>query len=157
MMNSVQLIGRLTRDPELRYTGDQRAIASFTIAIDRPPRQDGTKEADFPRITVFGKQAENCGKYLTKGRLVGIEGRIQTGSYTNRNGDKVYTTDVVANRVEFLEWGDRQERPAGGWQPQQNAGWQQPGSDWQQPQEQRPQQGSVPPAFEAIDDDDLPF
>ena len=107
-MNSVQLIGRLTRDPEVRYTGDQMAIASFSIAIDRPPRRDGTKETDFPRITVFGKQAENCEKYLAKGRLVGIEGRIQTGSYTNRNGDKVYTTDVVANRVEFLEWGDRQ-------------------------------------------------
>ena len=107
-MNSVQLIGRLTRDPEVRYTGDQMAIATFSIAIDRPPRRDGTKETDFPRITVFGRQAENCEKYLVKGRLVGIEGRIQTGSYTNRNGDKVYTTDVVANRVEFLEWGDRQ-------------------------------------------------
>lgn len=107
-MNSVQLIGRLTRDPEVRYTGNQMAVATFSIAIDRPPKPDGTKETDFPRITVFGRQAENCEKYLVKGRLVGIEGRIQTGSYTNRNGDKVYTTDVVANRVEFLEWGDRQ-------------------------------------------------
>jgi single-strand DNA-binding protein len=89
------------------------AIASFSIAIDRPPRRDGTKETDFPRITVFGRQAENCEKYLVKGRLVGIEGRLQTGSYTNRNGDKVYTTDVVANRVEFLEWGDRQGQSQG--------------------------------------------
>ena len=112
-MNSVQLIGRLTRDPEVRYTQDQMAIASFSIAIDRPPRRDGTKETDFPRITVFGRQAENCEKYLVKGRLVGIEGRLQTGSYTNRNGDKVYTTDVVANRVEFLEWGDRQGQSQG--------------------------------------------
>ncbi|MCR5134056.1 MAG: single-stranded DNA-binding protein [Clostridiales bacterium] len=107
-MNSVALIGRLTRDPEIRYTGDQMAIATFSIAIDRPPRRDGTKETDFPRITVFGRQAENCEKYLKKGRMVGVTGRIQTGSYTNKNGDKIYTTDIVADRVEFLEWGDRE-------------------------------------------------
>lgn len=107
-MNSVALIGRLTRDPEVRYTGDQMAIATFSIAIDRPPRRDGTRETDFPRITVFGRQAENCEKYLKKGRMVGVTGRIQTGSYTNKNGDKVYTTDIVADRVEFLEWGDRE-------------------------------------------------
>ena len=107
-MNSVALIGRLTRDPEIRYTGDQMAIATFSIAIDRPPRRDGTRETDFPRITVFGRQAEHCEKYLKKGRMVGVTGRIQTGSYTNKNGDKVYTTDIVADRVEFLEWGDRE-------------------------------------------------
>lgn len=107
-MNSVALIGRLTRDPEIRYTGDQMAIATFSIAIDRPPRRDGTRETDFPRITVFGRQAENCEKYLKKGRMVGVTGRIQTGNYTNKNGDKVYTTDIVADRVEFLEWGDRE-------------------------------------------------
>ena len=107
-MNSVALIGRLTRDPEIRYTGDQMAIATFSIAIDRPPRRDGTRETDFPRITVFGRQAENCEKYLKKGRMVGVTGRIQTGSYTNKNGDKVYATDIVADRVEFLEWGDRE-------------------------------------------------
>ena len=107
-MNSVALIGRLTRDPEIRYTGDQMAIATFSIAIDRPPRRDGTRETDFPRITVFGRQAENCEKYLKKGRMVGVTGRIQTGSYTNKNGDKVYTTDIVADRVECLEWGDRE-------------------------------------------------
>ena len=107
-MNSVALIGRLTRDPEIRYTGDQMAIATFSSAIDRPPRRDGTRETDFPRITVFGRQAENCEKYLKKGRMVGVTGRIQTGSYTNKNGDKVYTTDIVADRVEFLEWGDRE-------------------------------------------------
>ena len=107
-MNAVQLIGRLTKDPETRYTDDQMAIARFTIAIDRPPR-DGKKEADFPNVVVFGKQAENCGKYTAKGKLIGIEGRIQTGSYTNKNGDKVYTTDVIANRVEFIEWADKQK------------------------------------------------
>lgn len=107
-MNNVTLIGRLTRDPETRE-GSNVAVANFSIAIDRPPKKDGTREADFPRIVVFGKQAENCLQYLSKGRLVAIEGRIQTGSYTNRNGDKVYTTDVVANRVEFLERGTTQQ------------------------------------------------
>lgn len=114
-MNSVVLIGRLTRDPELRYTaGSQMAVASFTVAIDRPVRAGGEKQTDFPRVTVFGKQAENCEKFLAKGRLVGVQGRIQTGSYTNKDGVTVYTTDVVADRVEFLEWGDRGERSQGG-------------------------------------------
>lgn len=113
-MNSVQLIGRLTRDPEIRYTsGSQMAVASFTIAIDRPTRAGGERQADFPRITVFGKQAETCEKYLTKGRKVAIEGRIQTGSYQDKDGRTVYTTDVVANRVEFIDWGDRQQSQGG--------------------------------------------
>lgn len=117
-MNAVQLIGRLTKDPEIRYAEGQMAIARFTVAIDRPPR-DGKKEADFPNVVVFGKQAENCGKYTAKGKLIGIEGRIQTGSYTNKNGDKVYTTDVIANRVEFIEWADKQkeEQNSFGFQP----------------------------------------
>ena len=114
-MNSVVLIGRLTRDPELRYTaGSQMAVASFTVAIDRPVRAGGEKQTDFPRVTVFGKQAENCEKFLAKGRLFGVQGRIQTGSYTNKDGVTVYTTDVVADRVEFLECGDRGERSQGG-------------------------------------------
>lgn len=103
-MNNVVLIGRLTKDPELRYTsGSQTAVCSFTLAINRPTRQGEDQRADFPRIIVFGKTAENCEKYLSKGRLVGIQGSIQTGSYKNKNGDNVYTTDVIANRVEFLE------------------------------------------------------
>ncbi len=106
-MNSVQLIGRLTRDPEVRYTASQMAVATFTLAIDRPTRAGEERKADFPRITVFGRQAENCEKYLAKGRKVAIEGRIQTGSYQGKSGETVYTTDVVANRVEFIEWGDR--------------------------------------------------
>ena len=106
-MNSVVLIGRLTRDPELRYTTSQMAVATFSLAIDRPVRAGKERETDFPRITVFGKQAENCEKYLAKGRMAAVQGRLQTGSYTNKDGVKVYTTDVVADRVEFLEWGDR--------------------------------------------------
>ena len=109
-MNNVALIGRLTRDPEVRYTpSTQMAVATFSIAIDRPVRAGGERQTDFPRITVFGKQAENCEKYLAKGRLVGVQGRLQTGSYKNKDGATVYTTDVVADRVEFLEWGDRQQ------------------------------------------------
>lgn len=104
-MNSVVLIGRLTRDPDLRYTaGTQMAVATFTVAIDRPVRAGGERQTDFPRVTVFGKQAENCEKFLAKGRLVGVQGRLQTGSYKNKDGVTVYTTDVVADRVEFLEW-----------------------------------------------------
>lgn len=120
-MNNVVLIGRLTRDPEVRYTqGNQMAIASFTVAIDRPVKPGAEKQTDFPRVTCFGKQAENCKKFLAKGRLVAVQGRIQTGSYTNKDGVAVYTTDVVADRVEFLEWGDR---PAQNNVPQQQQGY----------------------------------
>lgn len=101
-MNTVILIGRLTKDPEVRYIESQLAIARFSIAVDREGKEKG---ADFPSIIVFGKQAENCERYLSKGRKVAIQGSIQTGSYTNKDGNKVYTTEVVANRVEFLDWG----------------------------------------------------
>ena len=142
-MNNVSLIGRLTRDPEVKYTSEsQTAVARFSIAINRGKDKDGNdKGADFPNIVVFGKQAENCERFLTKGRLVGIEGRIQTGSYTNKDGNKVYTTDVVANRVEFLEWGDR----AGG-------------SGFGMGQSSAPQSDmGIPEGFSAIDDEDIPF
>lgn len=106
-MNCVQLVGRLTRDPEVRYTpSTQLAVARFSLAIDRIVGQGKEKQTDFPRIVVFGKQAENCEKYLEKGRKVAVQGRIQTGSYKNKDGATVYTTEVVADRVEFLEWGD---------------------------------------------------
>jgi len=111
-MNSVTLIGRLTRDPEVKYTASQLAVATFSIAIDRPVKKGDDKKTDYPRINVFGKQAENCEKYLAKGRLVGVQGRIQTGSYTDRSGNTIYTTDVAAERVEFLEWGDHKQGPA---------------------------------------------
>ena len=102
-MNSVVLIGHLVRDPETRYTsGTQMAVCTFTIAIDRQTK-DGEKKTDYPRVTVFGKQAENCERFLKKGRLVGVQGRLQTGSYKNKHDETIYTTDVVADRVEFLE------------------------------------------------------
>ena len=107
-MNSVILIGRLTRDPEVRYTaGTQMAVATFTLAVDRIGAKE--KTTDFPRVTVFGKQAENCERFLKKGRLCGIQGRLQTGSYTNKDGSTVYTTDVVADRVQFLEWTEKKQ------------------------------------------------
>lgn len=116
-MNSVVLIGRLTRDPEVRYTSNtQTAVCHFSIAVDRPRTQGREQTADFIRITVFGRQAENCGRYLAKGRQVAIQGRIQTGSYKNREGQTVYTTDVIANNVEFLG------SPQGSGQTRDNAG-----------------------------------
>lgn len=110
MANLVFLIGRLTKDPETRYTsGSQMAVCTFTLAVDRPTKQGEEKKADFPRITVFGRQAENCEKYLSKGKKVAVQGRIQTGSYQNSQGQKIYTTDVIAERIEFLEWGEQKK------------------------------------------------
>ena len=106
-MNSVVLIGRLARDPELSYTpSNQTAVCKFTIAVDRPRRNGEDAGADFIRITVWGRQAETCDRYLSKGRQVAVSGRIQTGSYKNREGVTVYTTDVVADRVEFIGSGN---------------------------------------------------
>ena len=102
-MNQVVLIGNLARDPELSYSPNtQMPICHFTIAVSRPRRNGEDQGADFIRITVFDRQAENCNRYLTKGSKVAVQGRIQTGSYKNREGVTVYTTDVVANNVEFL-------------------------------------------------------
>ena len=109
-MNQVFLTGRLTKDPETRYTsGSQTAVCTFTLAVDRPTKQGEEKKADFPRITVFGRQAENCEKYLSKGKKVAVQGRLQTGSYKNSQGQTVYTTDVVAERIEFIEWGEQKK------------------------------------------------
>lgn len=100
-MNKVQLIGNLTRDPETRYsTGEnQTAICRFSIAINTG--YGDKQKTDYPQIVVFGKQAENCDRYLKKGNKVAISGRIQTGSY-EKDGQKIYTTEVVAEQVEFL-------------------------------------------------------
>lgn len=109
-MNTVVLIGRLIKDPETRYTaGTQLAVTTFTLAVDRLTKPGEEKKADFPRVIVFGKQAENCERYLGKGRRVAVHGRIQTDKYTNQNGATVYTTDVIADRVEFLDSANKQE------------------------------------------------
>ena len=102
-MNKVVLIGRLTRDPELRYTGNNTPVATFSLAVDRGfSNQQGEREADFINIVVWNKQAENVKNYLTKGSQVGIDGRIQTRTYDDKDGQKIYVTEVVANNVEFL-------------------------------------------------------
>lgn len=102
-MNKVFLIGRLTRDPELRYTGNNTAVATFSLAVNRPfTGQSGERETDFINIVVWRKQAENVKNYLSQGSQVAIDGRIQTRSYDDNNGQKRYVTEVVADNVEFL-------------------------------------------------------
>ena len=101
-MNVVVLTGRLTKDVELSYTTTGTAKATFTLAVDRIKKTED-QTADFIRITVWSAQAENCNRYLHKGSKCAVHGRIQTGSYKDRNGQTVWTTDVIAERVEFLD------------------------------------------------------
>jgi single-strand DNA-binding protein len=144
ILNNVVLIGRLTRDPELRYIPNSGTpVSTFTLAVDKNLSKEKKMEmesknqptADFIRIVVWGKQAENCANFLNKGKLVGINGRIQTGSYDDKDGKRVYTTDVVANSVEFLEWGDNNQKSSGS-----------TGSDF-----------SDIDGFHPTDNDDIPF
>jgi single-strand DNA-binding protein len=103
-MNRVVLVGRLTAKPELRYTGSNVPFARFTIAVNRTfSSSNGERETDFINCIIWRKQAENICNYLDKGSLVSLEGRIQTGSYDDKDGNKRYTTDVVADNVQFLE------------------------------------------------------
>lgn len=104
MLNRVILIGRLTRDPELRYTPSGVAVTQFTLAVDRPfTNQQGEREADFIMVVTWRKLAETCANYLSKGRLTAVEGRIQVRNYENSEGRRVYVTEVVADNVRFLE------------------------------------------------------
>ncbi len=103
-MNKVVLIGRLTRDPEIRYTSNNIAATNFTLAVNRNyQNQNGVREADFINIVMWRKQAETAKKYLSKGSLIAIEGRIQTRNYDGADGKKVYVTEVLADSFEFLE------------------------------------------------------
>lgn len=107
-MNKVVLIGRLTKDPELKFTpGNGTAVTTLTLAIDRKFLKDGQKEADFIPIVIWGKQAEATANYMTKGKLIGISGRIQTRNYDAKDGTKRYVTEVIADEIQFLEWGDK--------------------------------------------------
>ena len=106
-MNAVNLIGRLTKDPELRYTANNFPMCSFTLAIDRQGKEE--KKTNFIPVKVLGKTAENVSKFLFKGKLAGVEGEIQTDSYEAKDGSKRYTWEVLAYRVEFLEWGEKKE------------------------------------------------
>ena len=103
-MNKVILMGRLTRDPEVHYaSGDNLAIARYTLAVDRRFHRDGEATADFINCVTFGRAAEFAEKYLRQGTKIAVSGRIQTGSYTNRDGHKVYTTEIVVEEQEFAE------------------------------------------------------
>ena len=104
-MNKVILVGRLTRDPEVRYSqgAEQTAIARYSLAVDRRFKRDGEATADFINCVAFGKSGEFAKKYLHKGIKIAITGRIQTGSYTNKEGQKIYTTDSVVEEQEFCE------------------------------------------------------
>lgn len=106
-MNKVVLIGRLTKDPELKYTpGSGTAVTTITLAVDRRFSKDNQKEADFIPVVVWGKSAESTAQYMAKGRLMGVSGRIQTRSYEAKDGGRRYVTEVVAEEVQFLEWGN---------------------------------------------------
>ena len=102
-MNKVILMGRLAKDPDVRYSADNKAFARYSLAVDRRFSQEGQPTADFINCVAFGKNAEFAEKYLHKGTKIVDVGRIQTGSYTNRDGQKVYTTDVVVEEHEFCE------------------------------------------------------
>lgn len=132
MLNRVILIGRLTRDPELRYTPSGVAATQFTLAVDRPfTGQNGEREADFIPVVTWRQLAETCANYLRKGRLTAVEGRIQIRHYENNEGKRVYVTEIVADSVRFLESAN------GGNQAKRD--------------DAPPDRGSVP------HDDDLPF
>lgn len=161
MINRVVLVGRLTKDPELRYTPSGVAIARFTLAVNRAfSNQAGEREADFINCTVWRKPAENVANFLKKGSLAGVEGRIQTGSYEGQDGKRVYTTEVVADSVQFLEprnSGAGAERSSG--QTYGNSSYQ---------QNQAPNQSAYNTNLDAdpfssnsgpidVSDDDLPF
>ena len=119
-MNKVCLIGRLTRDPELRYTSSNRAVASFTLAVNRQfTNQSGEREADFIPIVVWGKQAENVKNYINQGSQVAVEGRIQTRSYDDQNGQRRYVTEVVVENIDFV--GTRRDNSQSTQQPSFNS------------------------------------
>lgn len=164
MINRVVLVGRLTKDPDLRYTPSGDAVARFTLAVNRNfSNAQGEKEADFINCTVWRKQAENTANFLKKGSLAGVEGRIQTGSYEGQDGKRVYTTEVVADSVQFLEpkssqdgrQGSGGQRQDNGYQNQQGSHQQQQNNNYQQRVDQDPFSSGSGPI--EVSDDDLPF
>lgn len=143
MLNRVVLVGRLTKDPEFRTTQNGVSVANFTLAVNRNfKNKNGEQQADFINVVVFRQQADNVNNYLSKGNLAGVDGRIQSRSYENKEGQRVFVTEVVADSVQFLEPKNNN---------QQN----------NQPQQQRGQAPAGNNPFgnnnADIDDDDLPF
>ena len=151
MINRTVLVGRLTKDPELKYTSSNIAFARFTMAVNRTfTGPSGEREADFIQCIVWRKQAENLARFVRKGSLVGIEGRIQTGSYDDKDGIRKYTTDVVCDSVQFLE-------PKG--QDNNNNNSQDRGFNNDHKQnfyEEKPQKKQSVPSID-VTEDDLPF
>ena len=118
MLNNVVLVGRLTKDLELRYTPSNQAVATFTLAVKRNFKsQNGEREADFINCVIWRQQAENLANWAKKGALIGITGRIQTRNYENQQGQRVYVTEVVADNFQLLESKDRSNQPQGNTQP----------------------------------------
>lgn len=148
-MNKVILMGRLTRDPEVRYSqGDNAtAIARFTLAVDRRIKRDNEASVDYINCVSLGRSAEFAEKYFHKGTKIVIVGRIQTGSYTNKDGQKVYTTDIVIEEQDFAESKAASQ--------QNNSGNAQNASNNQQAQQPKPQ--TSPDGFMSADDEGLPF
>ncbi len=170
MINRVVLVGRLTKEPEYRVTPSGVQVATFTLAINRTfTNQNGERQADFINCVVFRTPAENVNKYLNKGNLAGIEGRLQSRSYENNEGKRVYVTEVVCDSVQFLEPKSNNQQQSNYQRPQYNQqqGYQQ--QNYQQPNNyQQPQNNQYPapqqhnPFTNAngpidINDDDLPF
>ncbi|AYP68795.1 helix-destabilizing protein [Bacillus phage vB_BpsM-61] len=154
MLNRVVLVGRLTKDPELRFTPSGVAVANFTLAVNRAfSNAEGEREADFINCVVWRKPAENVANYLKKGSLAGVDGRIQTRSYDNNEGRRVFITEVVAESVQFLEPKGSQQKPSG-----QGGQGSRPGNDYSN---QRANFNEDPFANDGkpidISDDDLPF
>ncbi len=157
MLNKAILMGRITRDPELRYTPNNVAVCTFTVAIDRRfVRQGEERQADFINVVAWRQQAEFVAKYFTKGRMINVVGSIQTRSWDDQNGTKRYATEVIADEINFC--GDsRSDNGQGGQTPSYNNS-----APQQYQQQSAPQQfnngPSQPGGFEPIDvDDDLPF
>lgn len=152
MINRVVLVGRLTKDPEFRTTQSGVDVATFTLAVNRNfTNAQGEREADFINIIVFRKQAHNVNNYLSKGKLAGVDGRIQSRSYENQEGRRIFVTEVVADSVQFLE----PKNSNGG---QQDTYQQQTKSQTQRGQNTKPQgQNPFANAPENLDIDDLPF
>ena len=149
-MNKVVLMGRLTRDPEVRYSAGENAlaIARYTLAVDRRFRRDGEATADFINCVSFGRTAEFAEKYFRQGLRIVVSGRIQTGSYTNREGQKVYTTEVVVEEQEFAESKAASQQNNSGAERTYSGGQQA-----KQPQQSR----TSSDGFMDVDDDVLPF
>ncbi|HCQ3582614.1 TPA: single-stranded DNA-binding protein [Staphylococcus aureus] len=156
MLNRTILVGRLTRDPELRTTQSGVNVASFTLAVNRTfTNAQGEREADFFNIVVFKKQAENANKYLSKGSLAGVDGRLRTRNYENKEGQRVYVTEVVADSIQFLEPKntDDNQQDLYQQQAQQTRGQSQYSNN--KPVKDNPFANANDPI--EIDDDDLPF